>query len=52
MVGQDVPEERLGGEGVVSWALESGKNPSGPLAECQLESPANLEVLEFLTVLG
>lgn len=51
MVGQDVLEEQLGGEGVASWALWSGKNPSELLAEGQLESPVNLEVLEFLTVL-
>lgn len=51
MVGQDVLEEQLGGEGVASWALWSGKTPSGLWAECHLESPVNLKVLEFLLVL-
>lgn len=37
VVGQDVLEEQLGGEGVASWALWSGKTPFGLLAECQLE---------------
>lgn len=52
MVGQDVLEEQLGGEGVASWALWSGKTPSGLLAGCQLERPENSEVLQFLMVLG
>jgi hypothetical protein len=41
VVGQDVWEEQLGGEGEVSWVLRSGKNLSaeaGLLAECQQEN--------------
>lgn len=44
MVGQGVLEEQLGGEGVASWALRSGKNLSGLLAECQLENLKREEV--------
>lgn len=52
VVGQGVLEEQLGGEGVASWALRSGKDLSGLLAECQLENPGKLGALKFLRVLG
>lgn len=52
VVGQGVLEEQLGGEGVASWALRSGKNLSGLLAECQLENSGNSGALKFLRVLG
>lgn len=50
--GQDALEEQPGVEGVASWALRSGKHPSGLLAGCQLENPVNSEALEFLLVPG
>lgn len=51
-VGQDVLEEQLGGEGVASWALRSGKNPSGLLSEAPLANSVNSEALESLLALG